>query len=160
LEDNIFLHAEQEKHLFEVASIEENTRNRVLNRIFVKLRGNVRPPVEILKVGERLTIKFVVENGEVLHHGHLPSVPAPDDLDLASIDCPIPDGVIPIPIDWQTRVSTTEEVLALGYPHVALHHPALQHVRGRIAIRAKHLYGQESLLLPGMAGPGCSGGRY
>jgi S1-C subfamily serine protease len=86
-------------------------------------------------------------------------LPADEDLDLATIECALPPGTIPIPIDWKKdAVRELEDVLVLGYPLIALHQPALYHEVGRVGVKARLLNGNESLVISDAAGAGSSGG--
>lgn len=87
-----------------------------------------------------------------------------EDLDLALIHCSRPTGLPVLRIDWdENGARPLDEVLILGYPYVALHHPALLHSRGEINFRPRQLRNpergiRESLMISRVTAPGCSGG--
>lgn len=91
-------------------------------------------------------------------------VAADEDLDLALIHVAPPRGINLLRIDWTEDGGTLlEQVLIMGYPYIALHHPALLHSRGEISLRARQLGGvdrspRESLMISHVTAPGCSGG--
>ncbi len=104
-----------------------------------------------------------IENleGRVVSEGDLPKILAPEDLDLAAISCQMPDGVIPIRIDWDPESARPlHRVLLLGYPYVANHAPALFHAEGKISMVSKRLGSvlRTSLVISDVAARGCSGG--
>jgi hypothetical protein len=84
----------------------------------------------------------------------------PEDLDLALIRCPTPPAVLPLRIDWSENdaASALEDILVLGYPRLALHHPALFAATGQVSMYASQFFARKSLVLTRIAAPGCSGG--
>jgi S1-C subfamily serine protease len=83
-----------------------------------------------------------------------------DGADVALIPCPIPDGVIPLRIEWdRTEVHELDQVLVLGYPPIARHRPALVHARGEIAaLPMRQDAERRSVMISRVTEPGYSGG--
>jgi hypothetical protein len=82
-------------------------------------------------------------------------------LDLALIECEMPQGVYPFRVEWrEDAVHELDRVLIFGYPPFAGHHVGLLQARGEINARVAQLSEERrySLMISNVTAPGCSGG--
>jgi len=83
---------------------------------------------------------------------------ASDDLDLATLECDMPDGVEPIRVEWRPdAVSLGAELIVFGYPKISFHHPSLYQSRGQLHSIPRKYSSRKSFIVSGTH-PGCSGG--
>ncbi len=84
----------------------------------------------------------------------------PDGLDLALIQCPCPQGINPIRIEWgKSRIKPMDELLVLGYPPLPNLAPNLDHVLAQVRQIGSIIRDQrDSIVLSSTTLPGSSGG--
>jgi hypothetical protein len=82
-----------------------------------------------------------------------------DGIDIALICCACPADVRPLNIEWrQENTQAPLDVLVMGYPPVAGHHPALYQARGAVTSNPQDYALRRKLGLSDVTHPGCSGG--
>ena len=83
---------------------------------------------------------------------------APGELDLAILECPMPSGIEPIRVEWNSQaISSRADLLIFGYPEIAFHHPSLYQARAELHTISQKYSLRDSLIISGTH-PGCSGG--
>jgi hypothetical protein len=85
----------------------------------------------------------------------------PEKLDLAMIECQLPEGIHPFRIEWrEDAFGQLDRVLIFGYPPFAGHEVGLLHARGDIKAKVSPLGDEKrySLMISNEIAPGCSGG--
>jgi S1-C subfamily serine protease len=100
------------------------------------------------------------EDGTVVSAGPFETRLAGSDLDLALIQCQVPDGVNALRIGWrQDSVRELDEVLVAGYPPIAGHRTALMFTEGQVsAFPRRQSGGRYSIIISKVTEPGHSGG--
>jgi hypothetical protein len=83
----------------------------------------------------------------------------PQELDIAVIRCPTPEGVNAIQIEWRPEeIRPLDQVLVLGYPPIPNHQPALFHAVAAIHAITTDYRERSKLVVSSITRPGCSGG--
>jgi S1-C subfamily serine protease len=108
-------------------------------------------------IAKRKILRIENAFGEEIAFGGSVRLPT-DDLDLAILDCEVPDGIEPIRVEWSpTAFSEGAEMRVFGYPQVGGHFTGFYQSKAELHGILQRYSRRNSLLISGTY-PGCSGG--